>query len=58
MPSEKPLIALRLDAELHRRVLAVAAEQGRSPSNLIAFWVREALDRASSGRKSARRPRG
>jgi hypothetical protein len=43
MPSSKPLIALRLDQPLYDRVVAVARNQGRTPSNFIAQQLRVSL---------------
>jgi uncharacterized protein (DUF1778 family) len=45
MPSTKPVIALRLDEDLHKKVVAAAAVQGRTPANWIAFVVRSALSK-------------
>jgi hypothetical protein len=43
MPSSKPLIALRLDQPLYDRVVAIAHQQGRTPSNFIAQQLRVSL---------------
>lgn len=43
MPSSKPLIALRLEQPLYERVVAVAQQQGRTPSNFIAQQLRVSL---------------
>lgn len=40
MPSSKPLIALRLEQPLYDRVVSVAHQQGRTPSNFIAQQLR------------------
>lgn len=43
MPSEKPLIALRLEQPLYDRVLAAAYQEGRTPANYIAQRLRVSL---------------
>jgi hypothetical protein len=48
MPSSKPLIALRLDQPLYDRVVAVAHQQGRTPSNFIAHQLRVSLSMTPS----------
>jgi predicted HicB family RNase H-like nuclease len=48
MPSKKPMIALRLEQELHDRVVQIARAQGRSPGNWVAQKLREALTRQPS----------
>ena len=48
MPSQKPLIALRLEQPLYDRVVAVAMSQGRTPTNFIAQHLRTSLGMAPS----------
>ena len=43
MPSKKPVIALRLESELHERIVQIARAQGRTPGNWVAQKLREAL---------------
>jgi predicted HicB family RNase H-like nuclease len=43
MPSKKPMIVLRLETELHERIVEIARAQGRSPANYIAQKLREAF---------------
>jgi predicted HicB family RNase H-like nuclease len=43
MPSKKPVIALRLESELHERIVQIAKAQGRTPGNWVAQKLREAL---------------
>jgi predicted HicB family RNase H-like nuclease len=49
MPSKKPMIALRLEPELHDKIVAIAKAQGRTPGNYIAQKLREALTRVAPG---------
>lgn len=52
MPSDKPAVLVRLETDLHARVVEAAQEQGRSVSNLIAFELRKVFpswaDRAAA----------
>jgi predicted HicB family RNase H-like nuclease len=48
MPSKKPMIALRLEQELHDRVVQIARAQGRSPGNWVAQKLREALGKVAT----------
>jgi len=43
MPSEKPLIALRLEQALYDRVVTAAYQEGRTPANYIAQVLRISL---------------
>lgn len=43
MPSNRPLILLRLEQSLHDKVIALAKEQGRSRSNFVENIVRRAV---------------
>jgi predicted HicB family RNase H-like nuclease len=47
MPSKKPMIALRLEPELHERVVQIAHAQGRTPGNWVAQKLREALGKVA-----------
>jgi len=48
MPSKKPVIALRLESELHERIVQIARAQGRTPGNWVAQKLREALGKAAA----------
>jgi hypothetical protein len=48
VPSNKPLIALRLEQALYDRVAEVAQQQGRTPANFIAQQLRVALSMTPS----------
>ena len=43
MPSTKPLIALRLPEEMHRKLIELAAAESRSPANFIEHTLRRLL---------------
>ena len=43
MPSNRPLILLRLDQDLFDKVIALAKQQGKSRSNFVENIVRRAM---------------
>lgn len=43
MPSNRPLIALRLEQALYEKVAAKAKQEGRSHSNFVEHLVRRAM---------------
>jgi hypothetical protein len=53
MPSQKPVIALRLEPALHARVAAAARQEGRSLSNFVAHHLARMV-----GPVPTRRPQG
>jgi hypothetical protein len=53
MPSQKPVIALRLERTLHARVVAAARAEGRSPSNFIEQALRKVLGGAAPVKAAA-----
>ena len=48
MPSKKPVIALRLESDLHERIVQIARAQGRTPGNWVAQKLREALGKVAA----------
>jgi len=50
MPSEKPVIALRLERALYARVAAAARQEGRSLSNFVAYHLARVVGPAPGGR--------
>lgn len=45
MPSNRPVIAVRVDRQLYDKVAALAKEEGRSLSNFVEILVRKTVDR-------------
>ena len=58
MPSDKPLIALRLDPELYALVCAAARAETRTPANYVAHQLRVVLTNAIPGIRDAVRYSG
>jgi metal-responsive CopG/Arc/MetJ family transcriptional regulator len=54
MPSNRPLIQLRLEQTLYDKLSAEAKAQGRSRSNFVENLVRKAME-PKSGQSRARR---
>jgi metal-responsive CopG/Arc/MetJ family transcriptional regulator len=53
MPSNRPLIQLRLEQTLYDKLTAEAKAQGRSRSNFVEDLVRKAMDKTQPrGRRS------
>jgi hypothetical protein len=50
MPSQKPVIALRLEPALYARVAAAARQEGRSLSNFVAYHLARVVGPAPGGR--------
>ena len=50
MPSQKPVIALRLEPALYARVAAAARQEGRSLSNFVSYHLARVVGPAPGGR--------
>jgi predicted DNA-binding ribbon-helix-helix protein len=55
VPTSKPRLALTLEQHVYDEVVAIAAAERRSVSNLVAGWVADEVERRASKKK---RPAG